>query len=181
MRRHRLIALPLFVAALLLSADTAHAQRDNSRPRSSPNATVSQTIGTTTVNLHYSRPGMKGRTVFGELVPWGQVWRAGANEPTTLTLSGPVSIQGQTLEAGEYNLFVRPNQNGAWDVIFTTPVRWGTMFNDATPVLEVTTTPVQADAREWLTYDFENLTENSADLVLHWSDRRIPLTMSVGN
>ncbi len=181
MRGLRLPTLLLAAAAFLLVPDSVWAQRDNSRPRSSPNAAISQTIGTTTIDLHYSRPGVKGRTVFGDLAPWGQVWRAGANEPTTITLSGPVTVQGQALDAGEYNVFIRPNESGEWDVIFTTPVRWGTMFSDATPVLEVTASPAEAPSREWLSYSFENLTENSADLVLHWADRQLPLTITVGN
>lgn len=181
MKATRLLLALLLAGLLSLTADDAFAQRGNDRPRPSPNAAVSQTIGTTVVDLHYSRPGVKGRTVFGELAPWGEVWRAGANEPTTITLSGPVKVGGKDLAAGTYNLFIRPNQNGDWDVIFTTPVRWGTMFGDATPVLEVKATPAQAPAQEWLAYTFENLTESSADLVLHWATTRLPITISVGN
>ena len=176
----RSLSFSLVCALLLFTAETAEAQRDNSQARQSPNAAVSQTIGTTVVDLNYSRPGVRGRTVFGDLAPWGEVWRAGANEPTTITLSGPVQVEGQPLEAGEYNLFIRPNEGADWDVIFTTPVRWGTMFSDATPVLEVTATPTNGADQEWLSYTFENLSENGADLVLHWSDHRLPLSITAG-
>ena len=163
---------------LLLAAAPAQAQRDNSETRASPNARVSQTIGTTVIDMHYSRPGVKGRNVFGGLQEWGSVWRAGANEPTTVTFSDDVSIEGETLEAGTYNLFLRPQENGDWDVIFTQPVDWGTMFDQATPVLEVSVAPEEAPHQEWLVYLFENLSDNSADLVMHWDETRLPVSIS---
>ena len=181
MKNVRLGAVLLMIGLFTMAANPAWAQRDNSRPRPSPNAALSQTIGTTVIDLHYSRPGVKGRTIFGDLAQWGEVWRAGANEPTTITLSGDVQVQGKPLAAGTYNVFVRPNENAAWDVIFTTPVRWGTMFSEATPVLEVQATPENGRQQEWLTYSFQNLSDSSADLVLHWADRRLPITISVGN
>lgn len=170
----------LMLLALLLAAEPAQAQRDNSEPRTSPNAGVSQTIGTTVIDVEYGRPGVKGREVFGGLEDWGAVWRAGANEPTTVTFSDGVQVEGQPLEAGTYNLFIRPVQNGDWDVIFTEPVRWGTMFDDATPVLEVSVTPQQGSHQEWLAYRFEDLSETSADLVMHWADTLVPITISTG-
>lgn len=168
----------LALVACLLVAEPVHAQRDNSEPRPSPNAKVSQTIGTTEIDLHYSRPGVKGREIFGDLVPWGEPWRAGANEPTTITVSGNVMIEGQALEAGTYNLFMRPQENGAWNVIFTTPVRWGTMFDQGEPVLEVSVEPEAGEQQEWLIYRFENLSDTSADLVLHWDETVVPITIS---
>lgn len=179
MKALRLMTVLLVAAMMSLAADSASAQRGNDEPRQSPNAGLSQTIGTTVIDLHYSRPGVKGRTVFGELAPWGDVWRAGANEPTTITFSGPVEVEGQALEAGTYNIFIRPNENAEWDVIFTTPVRWGTMFSDATPVVEVAATPEDATAQEWLAYTFESPTNDSAELVLHWAETRLPVTISV--
>ena len=166
------------VLALFLTAAPVQAQRDNSEPRVSPNATVSQTIGTTIVDMHYSRPGVKGRNVFGGLQEWGTVWRAGANEPTTITFSDDIEIEGETLEAGTYNLFIRPVQDGEWDVIFTEPVDWGTMFDQATPVLEVSAAPEEAPHQEWLVYLFENLSDNSADLVMHWDETKLPISIS---
>ena len=168
----------VLVVTLLLCAQPVQAQRDNSETRSSPNAKVAQTIGTTEVGLHYSRPGVKEREIFGDLVPWGEPWRAGANEPTTITFSDDVQIEGQPLEAGTYNLFIRPMEDGDWDVIFTTPVRWGTMFDQATPVLEVSVPPEQGPTQEWLTYRFVNLSDTSADLIMHWDTAVIPLTIS---
>ena len=175
----RLTLLLLLIAGLGLTARSATAQeRDHSEPRASPNARVSQTIGTTQVNVHYSRPGVKGRQVFGDLVPWGEPWRAGANEPTTITFTDDVQIEGQPLEAGTYNLFIRPSEDGAWDYIFTTPVDWGTMYDKAKPVLEVSAEPQEAPAQEWLSYRFENLSDSSAELVMHWAETKVPITIS---
>jgi hypothetical protein len=168
----------LLLALSLLLTSNAYAQRDNSEPRASPNATVSQTIGTTVVDMHFSRPGVKGRTIFGDLVPYGNVWRAGANEPTTITFSDDVQIEGETLEAGTYNLFIRPNENGPWDVIFTTQVNWGTMFNQADPVLEVNVEPVGAPMQEWMTYRFVDLGDGSATLLMHWAETGLPINIS---
>ena len=168
----------LLLALSLLLTSNAYAQRDNSEPRASPNATVSQTIGTTVVDMHFSRPGVKGRTIFGDLVPYGNVWRAGANEPTTITFSDDVQIEGETLEAGTYNLFIRPSENGPWDVIFTTQVNWGTMFNQADPVLEVNVEPVEAPMQEWMTYRFVDLGDGSATLLMHWAETGLPINIA---
>lgn len=168
----------LLLLALLFTPESTYAQRDNSEPRSSPNAAVSQTIGTTVIDIHFSRPGVKGRQIFGDLVPYGNVWRAGANEPTTITFSDDVQVEGETLEAGTYNLFIRPNENGPWDVIFTTPVDWGTMFDQADPVLEVSASPTDAPMQEWLAYRFENIGEGSATLVMHWAETGLPIRIS---
>jgi hypothetical protein len=167
----------LLLLALLFTSD-AYAQRDNSEPRASPNAAVSQTIGTTVIDMHFSRPGVKGRDIFGDLVPYGDVWRAGANEPTTITFSDDVQIEGEMLEAGTYNLFIRPNENEPWDVIFTTQVDWGTMFNQADSVLEVSVEPVDAPMQEWMTYRFEDIGDGSATLVMHWAETGLPISIS---
>ena len=168
--------LPLL--AFLLIASPALAQRASDEARPSPNAKVSQTIGTTEVDLHYGRPAVKDRDVFGGLQAWGEVWRAGANEPTTITFSDNVEVAGQPLEAGTYNLFIRPNEESDWDVIFTTEVDWGTMFSDATPVLEVQATPEEAPKQEWLHYNFDDLSDNSATLVMHWNETMLPVTIT---
>ncbi len=121
-----LAAMAAFVV-LALVVQPANAQRDNSQPRPSPNAAVSQTIGTTEIDLQYGRPGVKGRTIFGGLVPYGDVWRAGANEPSTITFASDIMVEGQHLNAGSYNIFFRPSVCGFWGVILGTPVRLGSI------------------------------------------------------
>ena len=177
-RRFLLRSTGLLLLLALLSTSTTYAQRDNSEPRASPNAAVSQTIGTTVIDMHFSRPGVKGREIFGGLVPYGEVWRAGANEPTTITFSDDVQIEGETLEAGTYNLFIRPNEGGLWDVIFTTQVDWGTMYDQADPVLEVSASPMDAPMQEWMTYRFRDIGDGSATLVMHWAETALPIDIS---
>lgn len=174
----RILPALIITLILALAVEPATAQRDNSRARPSPNAAVSQTIGTTQIDLHYGRPAVKERALFGGLVPWDKPWRAGANEPTTVTFSDDVNVGGKSLEAGTYNLFVRPSEEGPWSVIFTTPVRWGTMFDQATPVLEVTASPEVGPHQEWLSYGFEDLSDTSANLVLHWGTTTLPIAIS---
>lgn len=152
-------------------------KRGNNKPRVSPNATVSQTIGTTVITLHYGRPGVKGRDIFGDLVPYNKVWRAGANEATAINFSKDVSIQGHTLKAGWYSLFMVPTAN-EWTVIFNSTIKWGLDYDKSTDVLRVTTSPEEAPMREWLMYYFRNLTDNSAELVLTWDETAVPITIS---
>ena len=102
MRKTR-ISVAAGAALLALAAVSASAQQLN-LPRPSPNAKVSQTIGVTEVSIQYSRPGIKGRTIWGDLVPYHEVWRTGANENTTITFSTPVKVGGKELPAGTYGL-----------------------------------------------------------------------------
>src|SRR5947209_8009435 len=105
-------------AALLLAAGAAFAQQQLDLPRPSPNAWVSQMVGVTKVTITYSRPGVKGRKIWGGLVPYGEVWRSGANENTTISFSTPVKVEGHELPAGTYGLFMIPGQS-QWIVIFS--------------------------------------------------------------
>lgn len=178
---HLTVGLFLFACLSLAALPATAQERDHSEPRESPNAGVSQTIGTTQIDMHYGRPGAKGRDIFGDLVPWDEPWRAGANEPTTITFSDDVQIEGEPLEAGTYNLFIRPAENGAWDFIFTTQVDWGTMFDQAEPVLEVSAIPEDAPFQEWLSYRFEDLSDTSAELVMHWDETRVSVTIETAN
>ncbi len=173
--RLSLLTVLLFFLATALTVEPVHAQRDNSRVRPSPNAKVSQTIGTTEIDLHYSRPGVKGRTIFGDLVPYDQVWRAGANEPTTITFSGDVVVEGKSLAAGSYALWFLPRASGKWEVIFSDLVGWGTQYDPEKDVLRAPVTPMEGAAQEWLRYTFEDLTDTSATLQMHWATTVVPV------
>ncbi len=153
-------------------------ERGNEQPRSSPNATVSQTIGTTVVTITYGRPGVKGRDVFGGLEAYGEVWRTGANESTAITFSDDVTIEGETLPAGTYSLYTIPGQE-EWTIIFNAKLSWGTEYDVAEDVLRVTTTPEEASMREWFMIYFRNLSNESAECVLHWDTVRVPFTIEV--
>ncbi len=133
--------IPLIFTALLVTALPAVAQRGDDANRASKNGKVEGTIDGVTVTLEYGRPNVKGRTVWGDLVPYGKVWRTGADEATTITFSADVEIGGETLAAGTYGLFTLPGEN-EWTVIFNKVAdQWGTRYDDGQDALRVTATP----------------------------------------
>ncbi len=173
--------LPLALAAFLAVPALAQ-ERGNDEARTSPNAEVGQTIGTTKVMLAYSRPSLRGRTVFGDLVPYDAVWRTGANEATTITFSDDVMVEGQPLEAGTYGLFTVPGEK-TWTVAFNRVAeQWGAGDYDAgSDALRVMVEPVQGAMDEMMTFAFDEVSDTSARLVLHWADVEVPLTISTGS
>lgn len=193
--------LPLLAAVLLLVPAAAFAQgmgdmapppasaaeaivpnRANTESRVSPNAIASQTFGITTATVQYGRPSVRGREVFGGLVPYGEVWRAGANEATTLTVSDDVMVEGVPLAAGTYALFVIPQEGDTWTVVLNeTAEQWGAyeydMDQDAARVEVIAETgrPVQ----EQLLMLFEQVDAEGATLVLAWDDVRLPVRLAL--
>jgi hypothetical protein len=149
-------------------------------PRQSQNAQVSQTIGITDVTVKYSRPLVKDRKVWGGLVPYGDVWRAGANENTTITFSTPVSIEGKPLDQGTYGLFMIPTEND-WTVIFSkTNTAWGAFtYKQDEDVLRVTVKPTASEFHNALIYDFDQVTPDSALVTLRWDKLAVPFKVSV--
>ncbi len=146
-------------------------------PRPSPNATVSQMIGLTEVTVHYSRPGVKGRKVWGELVPYKEVWRTGANENTTITFSTPVEIGGKELAAGTYGLQTIPD-TASWTVIFSKDAKlWGAFdYKKENDALRVEVKPQPAEtSQERMSFDFTDLSDNSATLELRWEKLAVPI------
>src|ERR1700739_1150777 len=156
MRRVRHIAL-LMGVLLVAVASRAQSAIDD-LPRPSQHAEVVQRIGVTNITINYSRPLVNGRKVFGGLEAYGQVWRAGANENTTIAFSDPVMIEGKPLEKGIYGLHVIPTEN-EWIIIFSknyTP--WGSFtYDQKEDALRVTVKPQASDFRDALTYDFDQL------------------------
>ncbi len=179
--------MPRFVLFLLLAtalAPAASAQtraRDEARP--SPNAVVGQTIGTTDVLVTYGRPSVRGRAVFGAdttfLVPYGQVWRFGANEATTITVSSDVLVEGQPLAAGTYALFAIPGET-EWTIVFNrTAEQWGAYRYDATQdALRVTVaaeTDSSDDVEEMFDIEFDDVTPTSTVLTVEWDRVSVPV------
>src|SRR5271154_2412341 len=123
-------------------------------PLQSQGAKVSQTIGITNITVNYHRPLVNDRKVWGGLVPYGQVWRAGANLNTTITFSDPVTIEGKPLAAGTYGLHMIPNEN-EWTIIFSkNSTSWGSFtYDQAEDALRVTVKPQPTDFHDALTYD----------------------------
>lgn len=168
--------------ALLLTIFNNNAlaqERGNKEARTSPNASVSQTIGTTIVTINYGRPSVNNRDVFGgSLVPFDEVWRTGANESTTITFSDDVTVEGQDLAAGTYSLYTIPGED-RWTIIFNEKISWGTEYDESQDVLQVEVEPTQADMMEQMIFYFTDVTENSGTVILRWDDVQVPFTISV--
>ncbi|MBN8588814.1 MAG: DUF2911 domain-containing protein [Rhodothermia bacterium] len=149
-------------------------QRDNSDARMSPNAAVSQNVGQTLVTISYGRPGVKGRKIFGGLEAYGEVWRTGANEATVFSTPDDVLVNGQLLKKGAYALFVIPTEQ-EWTLIFNRKAdQWGAFnYNKNDDVLRLNIKPEQIPHVEWLTFDFDELTERSAVATLMWETIRL--------
>ncbi len=168
------------VAFLMASLFTVEAQVKT--PQSSPVGKIEQVVGLTEVKIEYSRPSIKGRTVYGELVPFGKRWRTGANANTTVSFSDDVVINGKTLKEGKYALFTVPRADN-WDVIFYKDVNnWGLPqeWDDTKVALQVTIKPqVISNSVETLTMDVGNITNDGASLDLLWERTKISVPFSV--
>jgi tetratricopeptide (TPR) repeat protein len=149
-------------------------------PRASQHAVLTQRIGITDITINYHRPLVNGRKVWGGLVPYGQVWRAGANENTTITFSDPVSVEGQPLAAGTYGLHMIPTEN-EWTIAFSKMnTAWGSFtYNQAEDALRVTVKPEPTDFHDALTYDFDDLKPDSAEVTLRWEKLAVPFKVEV--
>jgi Protein of unknown function (DUF2911) len=149
-------------------------------PDPSQGAEVSQRIGLTSITIHYHRPLVKDRKVWNGLVPYGKVWRAGANINTTITFSDPVTIEGHPLDKGTYGLHMIPNAD-EWTIIFSkNSTSWGSFTYDQTEdALRVNVKPMAADMHNALTYDFDQLQPDSAVVELEWEKVAVPFKVSV--
>lgn len=167
----------LMLIAVCLVAGLAFSQE---LPRLSPNASVYQQIGLTDVTIKYSRPGVKGRVIWGGLVPYNKIWRTGANKATTISISDDVEINGQALPAGTYSVATIPTEN-EWTVIFNKKAElWGAFeYDQAFDALRIQVKPQPAPFLERMMFYFDNLTDNAADAVLWWEKLKVPFTIKV--
>lgn len=175
MRSRMLLVL---LTTTIVSASAVLAQIEV--PRQSPSASVTQTIGTTKITVDYHRPGVKGRTIWGGLVPYDAPWRMGANEATTITFSDPVRIAGTEVPAGKYSLFAVPKRD-KWTLILNKdPNQWGAYGYDATKdLVRVDVAPVAAPHTEWMRFTVDPVTPSSAVVTLNWENVAIPLNIDV--
>ena len=175
--RKTIFALAL-TAALPIAAQQAAPQLK--LPRASQKQVLTQTVGLTDVTITYSRPGVKGRQIFGALVPYDQVWRTGANEATTISFSDDVTINGQALPKGTYSLHTIPGKD-EWTVVFNnTANQWGSFNYDATKdALRVKAKPQAAPFAEWMTFEIPQLAPDSATIQIHWEKLAVPFTVGV--
>jgi tetratricopeptide (TPR) repeat protein len=149
-------------------------------PDASQHATIKQRVGLTDVEINYSRPDMRGREIFGGLVPYGKVWRTGANQPTTIKFSDAVKIGGQEVPAGEYAFYTMPNQN-EWTIILSKNLKlWGAYgYKPDADALRVTVKPTSlANPVETFTISLDNLKDNSATISLEWEKTRVPVELT---
>ncbi|WP_412063248.1 DUF2911 domain-containing protein [Rubrivirga sp. IMCC45206] len=168
----------LVLAAAVL-AGAAAAQPQLTTPRVSPHAVVQQTVGLTDVSVDFHRPAVNGRRVWGDLVPYGEVWRAGANENTVFETSTAITVEGEPLAAGRYGLHTIPTAEG-WTVIFSHMAdAWGSYSYDPTEdALRVAVTPRPGPMTERLAFRFDNPDEDSATLVLAWDTLEVPVALA---
>ncbi len=169
----------LMVFSIIILSVISFAQ-DFRAPRPSPDATVSQFIGVTKITIDYSSPAVKDRKIWGELVPFGQVWRTGANEATTITFSDAVSINGNELAAGTYGIHSIPNEN-EWEIIFSkdTPVDGGSTFDPKKEILRIKVKPEEHYFMERMTFLFTDVTNNSGIVELVWNKLKVSFKVEV--
>lgn len=200
----RYCAPTLALVAVLICAQQSWAQTAALRfPRPSQKASVSQTIGVTDVTITYSRPGVKNRQIWGDplpgsgsgaatlddarsrpkdapLVPYGHVWRTGANEATTFEVTDDVLVNGQKLAAGRYSLHTIPGRD-EWTIIFNKDDgQWGSFqYDEKKDALRVKAKPQPAPMQEWLQFEIPSVTPNSAQVNIRWEKIAVPFTVEV--
>ncbi len=177
----------LYLAGVMNFADAQQ------KVRPSLHAAVTQRLGVDTdITIDFSRPGVKGRKIWGELVPYGMApgnnysenkpypWRAGANECTTIEFNKDVLIEGKKVPAGKYSIHMIPSES-TWKIMFNSDnTLWGSYkYDKAKDVLEITVTPEKAPFAEWLTFGFDDLAGTSATAYLHWEELKIPFKIAV--
>jgi len=150
-------------------------------PAASPACTIKQRIGLTDIEVDYSRPGVKERQIFGGLVPYGQVWRTGANAATKITFSTDVKLNGKDVPAGTYALFTIPGQD-EWTIIINKgSAQWGAFqYDEKADVVRFKTTPVELQEQvETFTIEFNEIRDESAIMNLIWDHAVVPIHIGV--
>lgn len=173
-----IVLLTFFASAF--NSQICFAQNGNKEVRLSPKAEVMQQVGLTDVKISYGRPGVKGRTIWGKLVPYDAVWRAGANEATKITFSSDVVIEGKKLKKGSYSFFTIPGKK-EWTIIFNKVAdQWGAFeYNESQDALRIKVKPEKGNWQEWLAYTISKVTDTSAIIRLEWEKLRVPFKVEV--
>jgi Protein of unknown function (DUF2911)/Tetratricopeptide repeat len=180
------LRLTVLLSGVLLISGFGHAQTATGEtlmldlPRQSQHALVSQRIGITDITINYHRPLANGRQIWGKVVPYGQVWRAGANENTTITFTDPVTIEGQALDKGAYGVHMIPGESD-WTVIFSKiSTAWGSFtYKQEDDALRVTVKPQATDQYDALTYDFDDVKPDSTVVIMRWAKVAVPFKVQV--
>ncbi|HEY6251973.1 MAG TPA: DUF2911 domain-containing protein [Candidatus Angelobacter sp.] len=180
MRRYSLLAT-LLLATLFTFVSFSRAQSALlDLPRASQRAEVVQRLGITDITIRYHRPLVKSRKVFGGLEPYGKVWRAGANENTTIEFSDPVTVEGKPLAKGLYGLHMIPGE-AEWTIVFSKNASsWGSFsYDQKEDALRVTVKSHADEMHDALTYDFDDLQPNSTVIVMRWDKVAVPFKVEV--
>ncbi len=185
MKNSKLYLAALAFLFLIVNVGAQHFNIHNpiTLPDKSQQSIITQRIGYTDITINYHSPGTRGREVWGKMIPYGKVWRAGANENTIFTITDDVEIEGQKLVAGTYGIHLLPEEN-QWTFIFSkNHTSWGSYFyQEGEDALRVTV-PVQntEDRREWLSFDFKKRDRGTVSIVLDWADKsaEINLTLNI--
>lgn len=172
----RKAAAMLFLAALPVVAQQAPQLKT---PRVSPTQTLKQTVGLTDITIVYSRPGVKGRQIWGALVPYDKIWRTGANEATTIEFSDDVTINGSAVPKGVYSLHTIPGQ-GEWTIVLNnTANQWGSFsYDPAKDALRLKAKPEASPFHEWLTFDIPQMSNDAATVVIRWDKVGVPFVVN---
>ncbi len=170
-----------FVKILFFIGLTLNLQAQISSPQASPSATVSQSIGLATVSVEYSRPSLKGRKMMGStLVPYGQVWRTGANKIPNLKLSHDVTLEGNKVAAGTYGIFTIPTDSN-WTIILSkNEKQWGAYeYKQAEDLLRFTVKSAKMSQKlEHFTMEFTDFTPTSAKLAIRWENTEVKFAIA---
>ena len=171
----------LVLAALSASAALAQPAAPLELPRPSPKGSVTQTVGTTEIGVAFSSPGVKGRKIWGEVVPFDKVWRAGANDCTKLTVSTPVSIEGKPVAAGSYCVFLLPQKSG-WTFILSKNLEQAGSdeYKQSEDALRVPATVSTIPPRERMAFTIIDFDDEKGTLAMEWDTQRVAVKFTTG-
>jgi tetratricopeptide (TPR) repeat protein len=170
----------ILLFSFLIGSFHSIAQTNLTKPEASQRCAIEQRIGLTDIKITYHSPLTQGRTIWGELVPYDQVWRAGANENTTISFSTNVKVEGKNLAAGTYGLHMIPTAT-EWTIIFSkNNYSWGSFFyKEKEDALRVKVKPTSGNLQDWLSYSFNHPQPNSVVAVLKWEKIEVPIKIEV--
>ncbi|NWF50010.1 MAG: DUF2911 domain-containing protein [Ignavibacteriaceae bacterium] len=172
----------IFISLLffLFTSLDINSQPQLTTPDASQKASISQQIGLTDITINYHRPGVKGRSVWGDLVPLGEVWRAGANENTVISFSTDVKVNGNNLKAGKYGIHMIPGKD-EWIIIFSNNFwSWGSYYyKPEQDALRIKVKPEKSEFCEWLEYRFNSADASSTNISMNWENLKVNFLVEV--
>ena len=171
----------MLAAVIFMAAQTMSSAQQIRTPRPSPTATLTQEVGLSTITINYSRPGVKGRVIFGGLLPFGTLWRTGANSATSIEFSDDISVEGHPVKAGKYALFTIPGKD-EWTVILNSNYNQNgsSQYKESEDVLRFNVKPVHLnDKVETFRIDINNITNSTATIDLEWENTLVSFKVNV--